>query len=99
MSYPALIEKLDMGGPTGGANKPGTEGGGGLMGKTRGPKAGEVEGRRGGMLVIGEASVEVEGDWEVAARGLLKAGWEGTGGRAVDTEGLLTETELVPGRD
>lgn len=99
MSYPALIEKLDTGGPTGGANKPGTEGGGGLVGKTRGPRGGEVEGRRGGVPVTGEASVEMEGNWEVAARGLLNAWWGGTGGRAVDTEGSLTETELVPGRD
>lgn len=99
MSYPALIEKVDTGGPTGGADMPGTEGGGGLMGETRGGKAGEVEGRKGELLVKGEASVELGGNWEVAARGLLKAGREGRGGRAVDAEGLLTETELVPGGD
>lgn len=46
MSYPALMEKLDTGGPTGGANMPGVEGGGGLMGETRGGKEG-VEEREG----------------------------------------------------
>lgn len=99
MSYPALIEKLDMGGPTGGADMLGTEGGGDLMGETRGGKVGEVEERKGGLLVKGEASVDVGGNWEVAGRGLLKAGREGRGGRAVDTEGLPVETGIVPGRD
>lgn len=99
MSYPALMEKLDMGGPTGGADMPGAEEGGGLMGEARGGKEGGVEGRKGELLVKGEASVEVEGNWAVGARGLLKAGRDGTGGRAVEIEELPMKTELVPGRD
>lgn len=91
MSYPALMEKVDAGGPMGGGDMPGAKEGGGLMGETRGGKEAEVEGRKGELLVKGEASVEVRGNWEAAGRGLLKGGMEGAGGRAVDTE-------LVPGR-
>lgn len=43
MSYPALMEKLDMGGPTGGAGMLGPEGGGGLMGEAREGKDGDAE--------------------------------------------------------
>lgn len=96
MSYPALMEKLDMGGPTGGPNIPGAEARGGLMGGFRGGTAGEVGGRKEELLVKGEASVEVGGNWEAVA---MKAGREGTGERAVETNDLLLATELVPGRD
>lgn len=64
MSYPALMEKLDMGGPTGGADMLETERGGGPMGAARGGKEGEVEGRKGELLVKGETSVEGGGNWE-----------------------------------
>lgn len=97
MSYPALIEKFDTGGPKGGANMPGTEEGGGLMGETIGGKAGEVEGSKSELIV--KASVEVGGNWGEAAKGLLKAGSGVVVERAVDAGGLLTETELVPGKD
>ena len=97
MSYPALMEKLDMGGPTGGAKIPGTEARGGLMGGFRGGTV--AGGRKEELLVKGEASVEVGGKWEVVVSGLMKAGREGTGGRVVETDGLLLATELVPGRD
>lgn len=104
MSYPALIEKLDTGGPKGGANMPGTEEGGGLMGETIGGNAGEVEGNKVELTV--KASMEVGGNWGEAARnwgeaakGLLKAGSGVVVERAADAGGLLTETELVPGKD
>lgn len=91
MSYPALMKKLDMGGPTGGAGMPGAKEGGGFMSVTRGGKEAELRGTKGELLVKGEASVEAGGNWEAMGRGLLKAGREGAGGRAVDTE-------LVPER-
>lgn len=103
MSYPALMEKLDMGGPTGGADMPGAEAGGGLMGEVSGGKEGEVEGGKGEPLLKGEESVEVGGNWEgregAAGRGLLKAGMEGRGGRVVESGGFPMETALVLGRD
>lgn len=100
MSYPALMEKLDMGGPTGGADMPGAEAGGGLMGEPSGSKEGEVEGGKGEPLVKGEARVEAGGNWEdregTVGRGLLKAGREGRGGRgAVESGGF----PMVLGRD
>lgn len=102
MSYPALIEKLDMGGPVGGAEIPGAEERAGLMGETMGGKAGEEEGTEGGrkaeLLVKGEESAEGGGNWGAVARGLLMAGRGGTGGRAEDTEGLSMEAEPVPER-
>lgn len=91
-----------MGGPTGGADKLGPEGGGALMGETRGGKDGDAEGGNGELLVKGEASVERGGNWEEteggAARG-LNSGREGTGGRAVETAGEPMEMELVPWKD
>lgn len=51
MSYPALMEKPDIGGPTGGADMPGTEEGVGLIGEARGGKDGDVEGGKGELLV------------------------------------------------
>lgn len=102
MSYPALMEKLDTGGPTGGADMPGAEPGGGPMEEARGGREGEVEGGNGELLVKWEASEEGGGKWEdregCGARGLLN-GMEGTGGNAVETEGEPMETELVPERD
>lgn len=97
MSYPALIEKFDTRGPEGGANMPGTEEGGGLMGETIGGKAGEVEGSKSELIV--KASVEVDGNWGEAAKGLQEAGSGVVVERAVDAGGLLTETELVPGKE
>lgn len=67
--------------------------GGGLMEEASGGKEGEAEGGKGEILVKGGAIVEAGG----AARGLLKAGRGGTGGREAETEG--EPTELVPGRD
>lgn len=50
-----------------------------------------MEGGKGELLVKGELSVEGGGNWEEmeggAVRGLLNAGMEGTGGRAVETAG------------
>lgn len=96
MSYPALIEKVDVGGPTGGADMPGAGAGGSLMEEARGCKEGEAEGGKGELLVKGDA----EGNWEEReggpARELLKAGRDGMGGREVETEGKLME--LVPER-
>lgn len=49
ISYPALMEKLDMGGPVGGADMPTVKGGGGLtmeVVETSGGKEGEVEERK-----------------------------------------------------
>lgn len=101
MSYPALIENVDTGGPTGGADRPTAAGGGGLMEEAIGGTEGEAEGGKGELLVYGEESIEEGGYWEEreggAVRGLLKAGLEGTGGREVETEGEPMETE--PGRD
>lgn len=100
MSYPALIEKLDTGGPTGGANTPEAEGVGGLMEEVRGGTEREGVGGKGELLVKGEGSVEGGRKWEEGGdRGLLKAGREGTGGRSVETEVEPMETELVPGGD
>lgn len=99
MSYPALMEKLDMGGPAGGADILTVKGGGGLTVETSGGKEGEVEERKGELLAKGEASEGGGGKLEVVIRGLLIAGREETGGRVVETGGLLTEMELVPGRD
>lgn len=103
MSYPALMEKLDMSGPTGGADMPGAEGGGGLMGEAIGGKDGDMEGGNGELLVKGDVSVERGGNWEETeggvARALLNAGREGTGDRAVVTAGEPVEMELVPWKD
>lgn len=97
MSYPALMEKFDTGRPVGGADMPGAEGGGGPIGGGRGGKEEGVEGGNGELLVKGEGNWE---DWGGGvAKGLLKAGMEGTGGRFVETEGEPMEMELMPGRD
>lgn len=103
ISYPALREKADTGGPVGGVGMLRDKGGGGLMEETTGVKAGTVEGMlpgRGGideLPVKEEASVEAIEKWELASRGQLKGGRTGT--EAVDAEMLLMETELVPGTD
>lgn len=51
MSCPALTEKVDMGGPAGGDDILGTEGGGGVMGETKEGAAGELDGGKAGRLV------------------------------------------------
>lgn len=103
MSYPALIEKPDTGGPMGGADMPGAGAAAGWVEEDRGGREGEAEGGKGELLVKGAASVEGGGNWEEreggAAKGLLKAGRGGTEGREVKTEGEPMETELVPERD
>lgn len=105
ISYPALREKVDTGGPVGGAGMLRAEAGGGLMEETRGVKAGTVEGMLPGRVgrdelpVKEEVSVEAIEKWELASRGLLKGGRAGTEDGAVDAEMLLIETELVPGTD
>lgn len=97
MSYPAFMEKFNTGDPVGGADMLGAEGGGGPMEGGRRGKEEEVGGGKGEVLVKGEGNWE---DWEgCVAKGLLKVGMEGTGGRFVETEGELMEMELMPGRD
>lgn len=85
-----------MGGPTGGADMPGTGAGGSLTEEARSGKEGEAVGGKGELLVKGEA----EGNWEEreggAAKEVVKTGRDGMGGREVETEGKLME--LVPGR-
>ena len=58
MSYPALMEKVDVGGPTGGADRTVPEEGGGMLG---GPRDGAEGGERG---VKGPLK-----DWEAADMG------------------------------
>lgn len=105
ISYPALREKADTGGPVGGAGMLRDEGGGALMEETRGVKAGTVEGMLPGrdgrdeLPVKEEVSVEAIEKWELASTGLLKGGVAETEDRAVDAEMLLMETELVAGTD
>lgn len=76
MSYPALIEKLDLGGPTGGADMTGPEG---LMGEARGGIEGDGA-EKGAPLVRAAATVGGVENWEdwggAGPRGLLKAGEE-----------------------
>lgn len=92
-----------MGGPTGGPAGAAMVGGG-LMGEARGAIEAEEGGRKGELLVKGDASVELGANWETeagangegAAMGLLKAGREAGGGcRTPPSEGLLS----VLGRD
>lgn len=78
MSYPALMEKLATGGPTGGATMAGTDGGPGLMEEARGDTEGEVAGGKGELLLKWAERVEGGGNWEDkdggGARGLLNGG-------------------------
>lgn len=94
MSCPALTEKVDMGGPAGGLDIMGTEGGG----ETKVGTAGELGGGKGGRLVKG-ASVEGGGNWEGVPRWLRKPEGGETGGRLGDVMELWTGTELDPWRD
>lgn len=82
MSKPALMVKLDMGGPVGGVDRLAAEGGGCLTGASRGGKEGGMEERRG------EAYVEEGGNRCAAVIGLLTAEWAEPGGGAGGTEGL-----------
>lgn len=106
MSYPALIENVDTGGPTGGADMPAAAGGGAVMVEAIGGTEGEAEGGKGELLVYGEERIEAGGYWEEreggGARGLLKEAKEGGGARGLlkagmeGTGGREVETEGEP---
>lgn len=98
MSCPALTEKVDKGGPAGGEDILGAEGGGGAMGETKEDAAGQLDGGKAGRLVKG-ASVDAGGNWEGAPRWPRKAEGAETGGTPGDTEGLWTGTGAVIGLD
>lgn len=97
MSCPAPTEKLDTGGPEGGAATLGAEGGGGVTGETKEGTAGELDGGKGGRLVKG-ARVEAGGNWGGEPRRLRKAEDGGdTGGRLGDAEGSWDKGLDTPG--
>lgn len=98
MSWPALTEKADMGGPAGGLDIMGT----GAGGETKAGTAGELGVGMGGRLVKG-ASVEGGGNWGGNWEGvpiwLRKPEGGETGGRLGDAMELWTGTELDTWRD
>lgn len=85
-----------MGGPAGGEDILGAEGGGGVTCETKEGAAGELDGGKGGRLVNG-ARVVAGGNWEGVPRWNAEGGE--TGGTLGGTEGLWTGTGLDPCRD